>query len=291
MHYSIYEGENYQAMAAIRSALYVPADSMRHIESATRLSVDSIILDLEDGVAPSAKLGARESLETTVEKLNHPDLWVRINQGETGIDDVSAILKISGIRGIWVAKAEAGKFLDSHFEALKSHPDLEIGLLIESALGYQQRAEMLAHPRVTRVQIGDYDFRADAGMASPATETDRDLDGVRVEIVLAAVANGVTDILAGVSADFTDLKAFEASTLRLAAMGFTSRACIHPTQAEIVQRVFTPSPEEIAWATEIVNRFEAELSNGRGAYRDEDGNMTDAATVRRARHVLSRAKP
>ena len=58
MHYSIYEGENYQAMAAIRSALYVPADSERRIDSAARLSVDSIILDLEDGVAPSAKLAA-----------------------------------------------------------------------------------------------------------------------------------------------------------------------------------------------------------------------------------------
>ena len=278
-------------MATIRSALYVPADSTRHIDSATRLSVDSIILDLEDGVAPSAKAGARASLEATVQKLNHADVWVRINQGETGIDDVRAILKINGIRGIWVAKAEAGKFLDSHLVAIEARPELEVGLLIESALGYQQRTQMLAHPRVTRVQIGDYDFRADAGMASPAPETDRDIDGVRVEIVLAAVANGVTDILAGVSADFSDLDVFEASTLRLAAMGFTSRACIHPTQAEIVQRVFTPSAEEVAWATEIVNRFEAELSNGRGAYRDEDGNMTDAATVRRARNVLKRAKP
>ncbi len=277
-------------MATIRSALYVPADSDRHIDSATRLSVDSIILDLEDGVAPSAKSGARASLEATVKKLNHPDVWVRINQGQSGIDDVSEILKIEGIRGIWVAKAEAGKFLDSHLAAIEARPELEVGLLIESALGYQQRTQMLAHSRVTRVQIGDYDFRADAGMASPAAATDRDLDGVRVEIVLAAVANGVTDILAGVSADFSDLEAFESSTLRLAAMGFTSRACIHPTQAEVAQRVFTPSDEEVAWATEIVNRFEAELSNGRGAYRDEDGNMTDAATVRRARNVLNRAK-
>ncbi len=277
-------------MTTIRSALYVPANSDRGIDSAARLSVGSIILDLEDGVAPSAKLAARLGLAAALEKLNHPDVWIRINQGQAGIDDVSAILELPGVRGIWVAKAEAGEFLDSHLTAIAARPELEVGLLIESALGYQQRNQLLAHPRVTRVQIGEYDFRAGAGMASPSPATDRDLDGVRVEIVLAAVANGVSEILAAVSADFSDLETFESSTARLAAMGFTARACIHPAQIEVAQRVFSPSPEEIAWASELVARFDAELSNGRGAYRDDEGNMTDAATVRRARNVLARAK-
>ena len=46
----------------IRSMLYVPASSERFVAKAHERGADAIILDLEDGVAPSEKTKARASL-------------------------------------------------------------------------------------------------------------------------------------------------------------------------------------------------------------------------------------
>jgi citrate lyase subunit beta / citryl-CoA lyase len=275
-------------MSVAKAHLYVPADSERKIASAARLAPDSVILDLEDGLAESAKGPALEGLPAAVELLGHSDTWVRLNPGERGRHELAAISKMTGISGVWLAKAE----FDTDFEAqiaLAKESGLQVGVLIESAPGYLWRHQLLQPAHVTRVQIGEYDLRGELGMADPSPETDADLDGIRSEVVIAAVAAGVESIVGGVSANFTDLELFTQSCRHLANLGFTGRAVIHPAQSTVAQSVFAPSAEEVAWAKQLLARFESEIAKGNGAYRDEDGNMADAATVRRALRIVGQA--
>lgn len=275
-------------MSFVRSAIYVPADNERLIRSAGSLSVDSIMLDLEDGVAPSAKAQARSEIAETVSGLDHSDIWLRINPGEEGLADLEAAAAAVGLKGIWIAKAEPGPAFQN-FVTRANELQLKIGVLIESARGYVHRVELLEREEVSRVQIGEYDLGADLGLGESARETFGALDAMRVEIVAAAVSGGVDEILAGVSSNFSDLDAYRASTTHLKQLGFTGRACIHPRQVEISQRLFAPSAAELEWARTVVERFEAEIASGRGAYRDDSGQMADAATVRKAKAILARA--
>jgi len=63
-----------------RSVLYLPASNVRAIEKARTLSCDVAVLDLEDAVAPEAKLAARAAAVEAVRSGGFgPRLGVRIN--------------------------------------------------------------------------------------------------------------------------------------------------------------------------------------------------------------------
>lgn len=272
-------------MRIAKSHLYVPADSDRKIASAASLNSDSYILDLEDGVAPNRKAHALTQLGQTLSLVNKPDVWIRLNSGESGLEELAEIAKLKGVSGVWIPKAEPGALFEKQL-ASAAASKLKVGVLIESAVGYIGRNELLRPANVTGVQIGEYDLRGDLGMAENTSATEIDLQALRLEVVIAAVANQIEAIVAGVSANFTDLSEFEQSSQRMKDLGFNGRAVIHPAQVDICNKVFYPSDKEIQSARETVARFEAQLSEGVGAYRDENGNMTDAATVRRAQRIL-----
>jgi citrate lyase subunit beta / citryl-CoA lyase len=287
MHFFIFESSD-TLMPVATTHLYVPADSDRKIASAARVAPTSVILDLEDALAESAKGPALERLADSVKLLNHKDTWVRLNPGELGRVELEHISGLSGITGVWFAKAEFDAGFESQL-AIATKSGLQVGVLIESAAGYLRRHELLVSKSVTRVQIGEYDLRGELGMADPGPETEYHLDGVRTEIVIAAVAAGITSIVSGVSANYSDLEQFAQSCQHMRDLGFNGRAVIHPAQVSVAHGVFTPTDEEVAWASELLSRFEAEIAQGIGAYRDEAGNMADAATVRRARRIVDQA--
>lgn len=72
-------------------------------------------------------------------------------------------------------------------------------------------------------------------------------------------------------------------------MGFTGKQCIHPGQVEVVQRVFSPSEERLAWAVRImVANREAERV-GKGSWALE-GKMVDEPVVKAAREVVEKGR-
>jgi citrate lyase subunit beta/citryl-CoA lyase len=272
-------------MRIAKSHLYIPADSDRKIAASVGLESESYILDLEDGVAPNRKGHALSQLPQAISQMQKSDVWIRINSGEQGIEELDAISSLTGVSGIWIPKAEPGRLFDLQLARAKS-ADVKVGVLIESALGYLGRLELMRPDIVTAVQIGEYDLRGDIGMAENTAETEGDLKALRLEVVIAAVASQIDSIVAGVSANFTDLTQYEKSSRGMRDLGFNGRAVIHPAQIGICNNVFYPSEIEISNARETVAKFEAALSEGVGAYRDNTGNMTDAATVRRAQQIL-----
>ncbi|GAA3203217.1 HpcH/HpaI aldolase/citrate lyase family protein [Actinocorallia longicatena] len=269
----------------MRSALYVPGDSPAKLAKALGSGADALIVDLEDAVPLSGKAAARGEVAAWLDSLgdgDRPELWVRINPGEAGHEDVRAVSR-PVLAGFCVAKAESVAGLAGLLPLLDGHHRLVP--LLESAAAVLAAAELARAPRVVRLQLGEADLGADLGVR-PGPEG-LELLLARSMVVLASAAAGIAPAMAPVSTEFRDLDAFRASTERLRALGFAGRACIHPHQIPVVHDVFTPSADEIKAAEDVVGRYTAALAAGSAVCVDAHGRLVDEAVVRSARRVLS----
>ncbi|MFG2170879.1 HpcH/HpaI aldolase/citrate lyase family protein [Streptomyces niveus] len=275
-----------------RSHLYVPADQPRFLRAAPRSGADALILDLEDAVAPSRKDEARAAAVAfaearTVDGPRSPELWVRINEGARGHDDARALLATGRVDGLWMPKATAGADLDA-LVGLLADGATALGLLIESATGLLSLGDTAGRPGVRHLQLGEVDLRADLRMVPDSAPSDQLLDWARGLTVAHTAAHGLLSAVAPVSVHTSDPEAFRASSLRLRALGFQGRACIHPSQVAVANEVFGVDPGELADAHALLDLFERRVGAGSGVFRDSAGAMVDAATVRRARELTGR---
>lgn len=270
-----------------RSWLYVPADDAGRLAKAAGRGADALIIDLEDGVAPSAKDAARKNLASFMDSA--PEgvaIWVRVTSDPDGLARDLSVALHPRLNGIVLAKAESVEQLEFVAEKLQALPGEARGLmpLIETGRAVFSVADLASVAGVTQLQVGEADLRADLGVTFGEDESELLL--VRQRVIIVAAALGLLPPVAPVSVEFRDLAAFRTSTERLARMGFVGRACIHPAQIDISHEVFTPSAEELTAAKSLIQAAEAAAREGRGAFTDDDGRMVDEAVVRHARRVL-----
>ena len=72
-------------------------------------------------------------------------------------------------------------------------------------------------------------------------------------------------------------------------MGFTGKFAIHPAQIDIINELFSPSDEELAYAQKVVDAWNEAGAQGRGS-ADLDGRMIDVPVIKRAQNLLARAE-
>jgi citrate lyase subunit beta/citryl-CoA lyase len=157
--------------------------------------------------------------------------------------------------------------------------------LLETPAAVLEASRIAGSPAVHRMQIGEYDLCAEAGI-SPG-EDESETAWVRSVVVMASAAAGLLPPIAPVSIEIRDGDAFRLSTERSRRQGFVGRACIHPRQVDIVNSVFTPGPEELESARVILDRFDGLA--GTAVMVDDNGRMVDEATIRSARQMLALA--
>ncbi|MBS4751405.1 CoA ester lyase [Nocardioides sp. zg-ZUI104] len=275
--------------ALSRSALYVPGDAPDKLRKALDRGADELIVDLEDAVLPANKPKARDIVWMWVDGLPATDVkvWVRINQhGPEREADVRALAGCEELAGFVAAKTEDAAelvALDALLTELGSAA--KVVPLLESANAILNAREIALAPRVERLQVGEADLRADVGVTPGADE--RELLYARSHVVFASAAAGISPPIAPVSVEFRDLDAYRASTEAVARLGFVGRACIHPAQVAVANEVFTPTDEEVAKATALLERF---AGGDAGVGVDADGRMVDEAVLRQARGVLARRR-
>ncbi|WP_329387945.1 HpcH/HpaI aldolase/citrate lyase family protein [Streptomyces sp. NBC_01716] len=278
-----------------RSHLYVPADQPRFLRAAPRSGADALILDLEDAVAPVRKDEARAAAVAFADErpAEGPELWIRINEGARGRDDARALLATGRVDGLWMPKATAGADLDALLALVAGGADggavVALGLLVESATGLLSLGDTAGRAGVRHLQLGEVDLRADLRMAPDPAPGDHLLDWARGLTVAHTAAHALASAVAPVSVHTSDPEAFRASSVRLRGLGFQGRACIHPAQVAVANKVFGVDPAELADAHTLLDLFERRLTEGSGAFRDSAGAMVDAATVRRARELTGRS--
>ncbi len=284
-------------MHSRRALLYMPGDDRHKIEKALTLGVDSICMDMEDGVAINKKAEARTSIARALQELKFgsSEKLARINAVGSGLEqaDIQAVLPYRP-DGIVIPKLEELKQIQWASELIEAAelkngwPLKSIRLLVdvETAKGILNLKEIASHPRLDAIIFGGEDFAASIGATRTVEATE--LLYARQASVTAAAAFGLQAIDI-VTIDFKDLEALRAESEFGARLGFTGKQIIHPAQVEPVQSAFTPQAEAIANARRIVETFEASQSKGAGAYA-LDGKMIDMPLVKNAQKVLDRAR-
>ncbi len=299
-------------MRAARSLLAVPANRRKMVEKALSSDVDAVFLDLEDAVAPDDKASARKDVIGALQDLDwrgRPTLY-RANALDTPYfyRDLIEVAEEAGdsLDGVMVPKVNRPE--DLHVVAtLLAQLELAAGLergkigieaQIESAEGLTNAdAIARATDRLRALHFGPGDFAASVRM--PQThigtmdEWDEAYPGHRFHyamhrIVVAARAAGLRAV-DGPVADYRDEEGLRKSCLRARSLGFDGKWCIHPSQIEVVNRVFSPTGREIEWAQKVVAAYEEAEAAGSGAI-SVDGQMVDAASIKMARNTLDLAQ-
>ncbi|MGB9800993.1 MAG: HpcH/HpaI aldolase/citrate lyase family protein [Thermanaerothrix sp.] len=285
-------------MRARRALLYVPADDWHKIQKATTLGVDCVCLDLEDGVAQNRKEEARQNIARALATLDfgRAERLVRINGLESGLAevDLAAVLptRPDGIVLPKVLTAEDLRWVEAQIGAAEQRAgwpsgDIILLAIIERARAFLHLPEICqATPRLEALIFGAEDLAAELGVKR--TREGWELFHARSTLVMHAAAFGLQAI-DWVTVDFQDIGWVRQEAERGAALGFNGKQIIHPNQVLPVQAAFTPSPEEIAWARELLAAFEAHQAQGKGAFAWQ-GQMVDRPVIRRAEGILARAQ-
>jgi citrate lyase subunit beta/citryl-CoA lyase len=284
-----------------RSWLFIPGDSERKMAKAADSGADVIILDLEDSVAAERRAAARglicEYLKSRPERLAQK-LWVRINPLSTE----AALADLAGVMagkpdGILLPKPETpnevvtlGLYLDALEAAfgVKAGETKIMPVATETALGmFHLGAYRGLTPRLAGLTWGAEDLAAALGAT-----TNRRTDGsyalpyelARALCLMGAVAAGVAPIDT-ITTDFHDHDLVKLETEDGRRQGFVGKMAIHPAQVEIINRAFTPTEAEIAYAQRIVAAFAASSTGTVGI----DGKMVDMPHLKQAHSLLARA--
>lgn len=284
-------------MRSRRAILYMPGDNWKMITKSITLGVDSICMDMEDGTAVNKKVEARETIAKALQELDFgsSEKLARINSVGSGWEkeDIEAVLPYQP-DGIVIPKVEsydqvewASKIIESA-ELKKGWKVNSIRILIgiETAKGILNLKEIAAHPRLDAMIFGGEDFATSIG--ATRTKDAIELLYARQAVIVACAAYDLQAIDI-VTIDYKDMEMLKAESEFGAGLGFSGKQIIHPNQVSAVQEAFTPSDEEIAHAKRIVETFESNQKEGKGAYA-LDGKMIDMPLLKNAQKVLVRAK-
>lgn len=278
-----------------RSLLFIPADAERFIAKGAERGADAIILDLEDGVAPSSKAAARVALPAAVRKLHHggATVFVRVNnQLDLLVGDVAAAVA-AGADGIVMPKVELARELEqldaelAREEHFSGRPQQAVRLLvlIETPQGVVQAASIArASSRLVGMCFGAEDYSTAMGI-DPLPEG---MTWPAQAVAVAAAAAGIQPLgLPGSVGDFSNPSAYRALAVHAKHLGMRGAVCIHPAQVQVLNDVFGGTEEEADAARRLVEAFDAGIAQGKGAIA-LDGKMIDVPIATRARLFLQR---
>jgi len=285
-------------MHSRRALLYMPGDDRRKIEKATTLGVDSICMDMEDGVAANKKAEARAVIALAMKELDfgNSERCIRINSIGSGIEkrDLVAALATNpdAIVVPKIESAEQVKWVSEHIEGYELSSNLNIGAIrlligVETAKGILNLKEIAeADKRLEAIIFGAEDYAASVG--ATRTKEATEVLYARSAVVTACAANDLQAIDM-VYIDFKDSEGLRVEAEQGAGLGFSGKQVIHPNQVSVAQEAFTPSAEAIEYAKRIVESFESSQKEGKGAYA-LDGKMIDMPLLKNAQKVLDRAR-
>lgn len=275
----------------VRSCLAVPADDPDQLAGALGHGADAVLVDLVDAVPPAGEETAREVVAAWLSALPadlETQLWVRMNPDALRVLDVAALAGSPALTGLVLSRTTSADYVRDVVDQLERRDDTSTALVpaLETAAGVLAAQQVAAAPRVYALQLGEAGLAAETGMAPGPEEAE--LAAVRTAVVLAGAAAGTQPPL-GPASSLTDPSAFEQSTRRLQRLGFVGRACTGPEQLAVVHRIFTPAPDEVAAATQVLERYDEATAAGSSAVLDLQGRPVDVAVLRRARTTLALA--
>ncbi|MGH7323925.1 MAG: HpcH/HpaI aldolase/citrate lyase family protein [Candidatus Rokuibacteriota bacterium] len=286
----------------VRSTLFVPGNRPEWIEKAVGYGADALVLDLEDSVPDREKAAARPIVKAGVKTLKAKGqaCSVRINGFATGLtlDDLEGILSPE-LESVSLPKVETVADMNE-LDALLTHLERRLGIpvgQIETPLGCETAKAMrnvyeIATPcrRVKRVSLaagpgGDAARAIGYQWSKEGTET----LFLRSKVVLDARAAGIQYPTISSWWTIKDLEGLERDARWNRSLGYRGQTVMHPSHVPIVNKVFTPTAEEIAFHQGLIEAMEDAEKKGIAAVTYK-GDMVDEAMVKTSREMLAFAR-
>jgi citrate lyase subunit beta/citryl-CoA lyase len=277
-----------------RSVLYMPGANERALEKARSLPADSLILDLEDSVAPEAKVQSRDRVAELVRSGGYGgrELVIRVNALETpwGADDLKAACA-AGADAILVPKVSRPGDLVSAAKLLKAHDapsHTRLWAMMETPLSILNARDIASvaadrESRFSCLVLGTNDL---------IKESRARAEGGRFAILpwlamsVLAARSFALDVIDGVYNDFRDEPGFEAECEQGRTLGMDGKTLIHPAQIEPCNRIFSPSDEEVEWSRKVIAAFALPEHKGKGVISLE-GRMVERLHLATAERVVA----
>ncbi|MFK8252664.1 HpcH/HpaI aldolase/citrate lyase family protein [Ancylobacter terrae] len=279
-----------------RSVLYMPGSNARALEKARTLNADSLILDLEDAVAPDAKAAARAQVAAAVTAggFGPREVVIRTNGTDTPwFEEDLAAAVAAGPDAVLIPKVsdpETLIALGHKLEALGAAPGLRVWAMIETPLGVLRALDIALAARNPKTRLSMFVL----GTNDLSKETGTRIVPGRAPMlawlshtILAARAGGV-EIVDGVWNAFQDQEGFGRECAEAAELGFDGKTLIHPNQIEPCNAAFSPPPDEIAQARKLVAVFDLPENAGKGVVQIE-GRMFEIMHAQMARKRIALA--
>lgn len=270
-----------------RSALYLPASNARAIEKSRTLPCDVVILDLEDAVAPDAKVEARAAAVAAAQAGGYGDrdLVIRVNGLDTawGAEDLAAVAaarpdavlvpKVSSAADVRAARAAVG-------------PGMPLWAMIETCAAIFELNEIGAASSRAGVDVwvmGSNDLAKEMRCAL-SVEREPLMTALTLSL-MAARAHGLS-ILDGVFNDIADAEGLARQCEQAVQWGFDGKTLIHPSQVEPANAAFTPDAEAVAWARMVAAAFDQPGTSDKGVLKVE-GKMVERLHLAQALRLIA----
>jgi len=280
-----------------RSLMFVPAHNDRLMQSAARSDADVLLLDIEDSVQPvENKQIARNNIIRYIEEgvFANRIIFPRINDRESGqlLKDVTQIA-IKGVTGFMYPKARCGEdiyFIGKLLDTIEYDKGFEQGTfklipIIETTGAVMNIQDICnASPRVVAVAFGCEDYVTDL-------EGKHDIEGQSIFFARNMIVNGAHNC--GVAAIDTvhirvhDLEDLEHNLILSKKLGFDGMLILNPKELPLCHRYYSPSPEEVAWAKEMVKLTEEAVREGKGV-AVKDNKFIGPPMLKMANEILNK---
>ncbi|MBT8427708.1 MAG: CoA ester lyase [Erythrobacter sp.] len=270
----------------------MPGANARALEKAKSLPADTLILDLEDAVAPEGKADAREAIRSAVgdRAYGAREVVIRINGLDTewGRDDIT-MAAAAGVDGVLVPKIMRGKdvrVINRILNDAGASPGLDLWVMIETPLAIlniRKIAKASAKTRLAGFVMGTNDL-AKAFNAVPTPDRLAFLFSLSAAVA-AARAYGLVAV-DGVYNDIGNEAGLSAECEQGRVLGFDGKTLIHPGQVETANRVFSPSEAELSHARQIVEAFALPENRGKGVI-SLHGQMVELLHLAQAERVIA----
>lgn len=276
------------------------------LQKAAASAADHVFCDLEDAVAPSAKVQARATIADALNSLDwgRKTRCVRINDVTTEwcYEDIITVVEKAGHNLDTIMLTKPFKAADVIFvhhmlEQLEKKLTLKrrigIEVLIEEVQGLQNVEEIArSTDRLEALIFGMGDYSGSQGIDTAEIGGTGGYPGdifhyARFRITMAARSVGI-DAVDGPYANFKNEAGYRSEALRARALGMVGKWAIHPSQIAAALGIFSPAPEAVAQARKIEAAYRQAEAQGLGAVQ-VDGVMVDVAVLRLVRNTLSKA--
>jgi (S)-citramalyl-CoA lyase len=269
-----------------RSFIFCPGNRPDMIPKALKSGADMVCIDLEDAIIPEHKSLSRIETVKAFEDIDSPkgvETLIRINDvnSEDGKKDIDLILNANNTAsGLMLPKIQTIEEIITLENKIKEkNKDLNLHIIIETNQGLEN-AWSIAHSSslIKSLLFGGVDMSADLGCNGDWFS----LLYARSRVVHAAAGAGIDSI----DVPFLDLEDMEGMNIEAQKsknLGFSGKGSIHPKQIEQLNKVFTPSEEEIAYANKVIKAF----NNASDGLVVVDGKLIEKPVLRTALKTIA----